>query len=255
MNLDRDVADDLKALKRATAMPEPDIEETARALRSQSRRGTQEGRIVNRSPVSRLNPGFAAAAAVAVVVLALLLVPISYNRTVGYEVRLALPGATVANAPVVDIARQLKGLLGADGVSVSSSASSGGGETTLLAKVGHRAPAEVQAAADGFARALTAKGVRATAQVRPVVEHAVGSVCAMAAERLREIRIQGQGKSPAQIEQEIATRLAQVGFVNPEVKVTREGNTTRIDIKADDAKKGSGSGAVKVTVDGIQSGK
>ncbi|HVP37918.1 MAG TPA: polysaccharide biosynthesis/export family protein [Candidatus Saccharimonadales bacterium] len=202
----------------------------------------------------RVHPGRAAAGAAVALVLVLLFVPLSYTRTAGYEVRVELPGASLASTPVVQIAQQLKGLLNANAVSVALREGPGGG-ATLVARVpaGPRAP--VQAAADGYARALAGKGVPARAEVRPVVERALGSVCAIAAERLREIRIEARGKTPAQIEQEIRARLAEVGFVNPQVTVTKQGGQMHIEVRADAVGKGAGASQARITVDGTHPGK
>lgn len=180
------------------------------------------------------HPGRAAALVAAALALILTIVPVSYQRVVGYEARLTMTGATTANS-LKEIASQWQGLLGASGLETRAEIAGGVVTTTLTAHLPRQPRSAVAAAAASFARGLAAKGVKATANVEPRVEHALGSVYAMAAERLQEIRVDVRGKSEAQIEQEIRSRLQAIGMVDPEVKVTKTGNKTNISIHSDKA--------------------
>ncbi|MBI5836047.1 MAG: hypothetical protein HZB25_02270 [Candidatus Eisenbacteria bacterium] len=246
------LAADLESLARVTAERPDDIETTTRLLRERSRRDIEGGVPVKLWNSLNSGRGWAVAAAAAVA-LALLFVPIRYTRTTGCDVDLKLAGASQAGTPFADIARQMKGLLGAETVTLSmSTRGDGAGGAVLSAHVKGGSAASVRTAAEGFARALTAKGVTATAEVRPVREPALGSVCAMAADRIREIRVQGKGKTTAEIEQEITRRLAEVGFTNPSVQVTREGERTRIEVKIETKGAPKSAGGARVTVDDKQ---
>src|SRR5262245_29000160 len=115
---------DLAALRGVTAEHRPGLETSLRAARS--RAGDRQGEGVTMAVhfLSR-RPALATVLGVVVVALGLLAIPISYQRTVGYDVALTMEGANVQQSQVRDLATGFKETLGAEGTSVTASMENG----------------------------------------------------------------------------------------------------------------------------------
>ncbi len=228
---------DMEALRQCSLERLPRFENFAGQLSEASRLKSQEGYFMRSIRSILAHPGRAAALTAAGVALILTIVPVTYQRTVGYEARLRVAGPVVPGS-LGQIASQWKGLLGAETVEARTETRSGATTTTFVARV-PALPRAMRNAAMAFARGLAARGLTAGAELDPRVEHVLGSVYAMAADRIQEFRqefrIDVRGKTEAQIEQEIRSRLQAVGATNPEVKVSKTGDQTRITIHTDKA--------------------
>jgi hypothetical protein len=86
--------------------------------------------------------------------------------------------------------------------------------------------------ARAFSSQLDHKGIPATTAVSPWTEKVTGNVYAQVTNRWRDLRVETQGRSEAEIEQEIHAQLEQMGFLNREVTFRREGDRTRLGIRA-----------------------
>ncbi|MCA1663839.1 MAG: hypothetical protein LC659_06160 [Myxococcales bacterium] len=182
--MSRQVEMDLKALAEASARGLPTLDQTGRALtvaRTQPTGGTIMS-IVRK-------PLFASALAAAVTA-AVLVSPVPYTRTVGYE------------------------------LTVTSAAG-------RVAKI--RVPAKNAAQAERRAAELRNHG--AMVAVAPRTERVWGSVYAMAKAKLLEVHVELDGKSDAQVADDIRAQLASGGWNADDVQVQRgaEGSTVQID--------------------------
>jgi hypothetical protein len=75
-------------------------------------------------------------------------------------------------------------------------------------------------------------GLAASFAVRPWVEEVTGNVYAQVSDRWREIRVETQGRSEAEIEKDVQAQLEQWGFANPQVSYRRSGEGSRLDMRA-----------------------
>ena len=225
------IEEDLAALTHMTAQELPTLDQAAQTLRERSLRDTKGGFVMKDIQSSRLRPWLATAGGVVLMALGLAFVPVSFDRTTGYEARLSLAGSAPAAQSAQMLGEEFMKALRASNVSCSEGT---GSEQALaiVATVRHGSRADVSRAANAFARVLTQRGSPATIKVLPIVEHVLGSVYALAAERIAEIRIERDGKSPAQLEAEIQARLEASGLLNSSASVTQEGDQTTIKIRA-----------------------
>jgi citrate lyase gamma subunit len=135
---------------------------------------------------------------------------------------------TLASAPEAaragKIAAEFGKALKVENVSVAAGAQG----VTLSARVPGRSSRAVEAAARSFAQVLTEQGVAARESVRPVRERVSTNLFAYAADQVREIRVNRQGKSSEQVAEEIRQQLEAAGLRNASVEVTDEAGTTQI---------------------------
>lgn len=168
-------------------------------------------------------------AAGAVVALALLLVPVSYNKTTGHDVALTFSAPGLTQDDVRTLAQRFgKELEGA--VEVTAEDSDHGDVYTLHGFVPAKSGRDANAVGHAFAGVLQSSGYQATATVTPRVERVSGSVYAMARDQV--IRIEAEGKTAAELEAEIRDRLIEEGVPNPEVSVTDEDGKREIKVLA-----------------------
>lgn len=233
--IDARIAADLRALGTRTARRLPTPAQTEAALRRELYEGPPKERKRQRGgllmdTMRRLRPrrlltGLCAAAAGA----ALLVMPVSYERTVGHDVRLTISGPGPGPGDVQALARRARAALQAEAVQVRAD----GAETTLELRVPVRSRAEVARRAELAVREVQAGGARATVAITPRREQVQGRVYAMALDKVIEVRVDMTGKTQAQIEEEIRAQLQAGGIADPEVAVERSGDKTRVEIGAE----------------------
>jgi len=225
---------DLEALCRTTARDLPDLDTTARQWRpSRPRAASREGWFMNAiNPIGR-RPWRAAAFAAAALAVALLFVPFSYERQLGQEVAITLAG-DVPEADVRSLADALRGASGAREIQVAAGgdAGVGAGAITVTARFPGRSAAEASAVARAVERRVEAMGFDAAFQVRPWVEEVTGNVYAQVSDRWREVRVETQGRSEAEIEKDVQAQLERWGFANPQVTYRRSGDGSRLEMRA-----------------------
>lgn len=222
-----EVGRDFRALKSVTAHDPPSLDMTLHAARRRGAGDPREGFSMAFDFLKR-RPAFATALAMIVVVVGGLAIPMSYERTVGYDVALSMNGAQVSQAQVAEIAKSLKDMLRAPGVAVEAAMDNGALTYTFKAS----ASGDVRPAAGAFAKQLGALGYAASVETTPRKERVSSTVYAYALGRVIEIRT--DGKSAAQIESEIRDRLAAAGVTNAQVSVTDRGDNHReVKITAD----------------------
>ena len=177
--------------------------------------------IVNQIKIHpRLSVGLALAVAVFLFVM---LVPFSYERTSGYNVAVSFNGTVVG-----DIPQKLNGALASLGhkdVKLNLSENSG---KTIYELGTFATPLAAREAAAALNTLAQQKG---EIEISPVVEKASGSLYAQVRDKLITIRIEGTGKTDAQLQQEIADKLAENGFTGANVSVKTDASGMRqIDI-------------------------
>ncbi len=213
------IRDDMEALRRTTQRDLPTQEKTARTVHTRLERASREGPVMKLVRSLRARPLITSAVAVGVVAVALLAIPISYERTVGYEAKLILTSVDPAQAQ--GIASDFAKLLKTTEVNFMQDAASG---TTITARVPVRPRRVIEGLAMAYAQALEARGMGARSSVAPVTERISGSVYAAAANEIVEIHVNRQGKTNEQIAEEIREQLAAAGLPGADVQVMQNGD-------------------------------
>lgn len=206
-------------------------------------------------------PMFSSIALGAVVALALLVVPVSYQRTVGQEVALTLASPDLDMAVVPKVAKEFGAALGGGAVRVEveeARDASGAARRTfrLESRVDSRSRGATERVASAFAAALAERGIVASVAVTPLTERVSGSVYAAAGNTIVNLTIDWRGKTPTEVAASIKSQLEAAGIQNPDVNVTRDGDLTTVQIKAEDAC-GEGAGKdceIQLRVDGEGAG-
>ena len=211
---------DLAALRGFTAEDRPDLETSLRAARSRAGGDKGEG-FTMAVHFMRRRPALATVLGVVVVALGLLAIPISYQRTVGYDIALTMEGANLAQSQVRDMAAGFKETLGAGDAAVMASMENG--RLTYVFKATGKGDA--RGAAEAFAKELEALGYQVSVSATPVKETVSGNVYAYAMSRA--IEISTDGKSAAELESEIRSRLLAAGVTKAQVSVTDLGGDKR----------------------------
>jgi hypothetical protein len=185
---DSRIETDLKALAESSARRLPTLDQTARAV-TDARAKRSGGSIMS---IIR-KPLWATAAGVAVLA-AILVCPVPYSRTVGYEL-------TVTNA------------------------------AGRVAKV--RIAGKSAARAERRAEELRKHG--ATVAIAPRTERVWGSVYAMAKDKLIDVHVDlSDGKTDAQVADDIKSQLAAGGWNADDVQVQRSSDGSSVTIDAQD---------------------
>jgi len=173
------------------------------------------------------------AAALAVI---LLVIPISYQKTVGHDVALTINSPNLDAGQLQTIASQLKNALQAGNVSITQG---NGGAPVLTARVSGRSRLPVERVAAAFAAGLSSKGIPAQARVSPRIERVLGSLYAYARDNIIDIHVTSKGKTPEQIQNEIVSQLEAAGVQDPKVEYKREGNKATLTVQMDKGSSGT----------------
>lgn len=156
----------------------------------------------------RLTAGLAA---MVILVAFVTLVPFPYQQTVGYSVSLTSDSSSLVAPNKIT---EALGVLGHGKASVSFAASSGAISYVVSGLPTQQAAREVGGALQyitGATNAPTIEPVRATVS---------GSLYAQVRERMAMVEVNGEGKSDAEIEAEIAAKLVGAGFTASQVSIT-----------------------------------
>lgn len=197
-----------------------------------SRRKAKEDNAMFFSSLSNKRPLLIAPVAVVAVAAVLFLIPVSYNRTVGWDVSLAVTASSLSPEQLRPVATELKSALGVEGVRVELEQGQNGSRATMSAYVDAEKNPNPGATMQAFAKYLNGKGLVASAESKPKVTEVSSNVWAMTVDHV--IRVEIEGKSDEEVEEEIIARLKEVGLDEVEVDVSRDGDEkTRIEIKAE----------------------
>ncbi len=228
---------DLRALRVATERDLPSFAATARQLRAAAPRRRWIGampdwrwfdastrwRRVDATPRMRW------LAAVPVVAIVLMFVSFSYPTVVGHEVTLTIP-VPLSPASSDEVARAFRA--GVQGTEVRLE--SADATTIFHARIPQRSTREARAITAAFAAALEKRQLPARIAVSPRRSTSSGNVFALASRRIEQIRIDLVGRSAAEIEAEVRTRLAAAGFSDAWVVVEHDGGRTHLELRATD---------------------
>jgi hypothetical protein len=230
---------DLQAYRSATDRDLPELEHTARILRShavaEDRRSIEEGFWMRLRRGLSARPGLAIAGGVVMMAVILGVVPVSYQRTTGHEVTMSLAAPGLDGQTVTKIASELGRALGARQVLVEPANAPGSRGMEILARVPARRRGDIERVANAFASALGKRGLEARVSVLPQRERVSTSLYAFAMDRVVNLNVQLAGRSPAEIESDIRAQLEASGIENSQVQVSREGDQTKVTIQADDS--------------------
>jgi hypothetical protein len=244
------VGSDLKALGDQSKRHLPTIDETAQALWKHNLRRSKEGSLMKALHSLKTHPTMTTVLGIAIVAAVLLAVPISYTRTTGYQATLE-----IADAGGVDmdaIAEEFGKALDTEDVMVMAGFNGGG---RIFANLPVRSAGTLEIITSSFARALIQRGVSASAEVEPVTEQVTGNVYAAAANEIIEIRIDSEGLTDEEIEDEIRTQIEAAGFDACLVDVQTGDGEKRIEIgiQCDPEEVGAGGPCpVRISIDGME---
>ena len=216
------IHEDMDALRRSTQRDLPTQEETARAVQARLARASREGSIMKLFHSLGARPIVATAIGIAVVAVVLLAIPISYERTIGYEASLALPAVDPAECE--RIAGEFAKLLKTSEFNFNQDVTEG---TTITARVPVGSRRLVEGLAMAYTQALAARGLSARSAVVPITQRISGNVYAAAANEIIEIHVNRDGKTSGQIAEEIREQLAGAGMPDSYAEVARGASAWR----------------------------
>jgi hypothetical protein len=215
--LPAEVERDLAQLRDVTARDVPTLNQAVARVRLE--RGADSpwrNRFMN---ATRNHPWLVTAGVAVVLAIAMLVVPISYERTTGTRVTMRLDH--VKNpAGIAAIAKEMKGALGAP-VRVDAEGSPDGAVFSFVASVPQASRTNPAAIAAALAKELGARGSEASVATAPIKEQVSGTVYAFARDVV--IKVDMTDKSAAQVESEIRQKLAEAGIPDAQVSVSEPG--------------------------------
>jgi len=170
---------------------------------------------------------FSLLAAVCAFVL-MVLVPFSYNQTIGYTV--AFEGIDPAYATPDNLLSQALTSLGLERATVDIIRDAAYADY----KIGNL-PSE-ESAREAAAAFNAVSGYSGPAKITPVVLRTSASLYAQVRDKLNKIEVDGKGKTDAEIKAEIENKLKAQGFANPQVTVeTKADGMRQIDVGLTDS--------------------
>ncbi|TXH29667.1 MAG: hypothetical protein E6Q99_00430 [Elusimicrobia bacterium] len=250
---EQQLANDLAALAQATQQAMPPWSRLHDAIARAEQRSADERKgatIMQNIQASLTRPGrpralLGVAGSVALAG-AVLLWPISYQRTVGHSVQLdvtlgagASPMDPTTALPPRVLATQIKTALQADSVRVELKQQAAQLQLSFIARVPSRSRGEVDARTTALLRELerqlasTPLHPQLAAQVSERREQVSGRVYAMALDRLIQVRVDTSGKTDAQVQAEVEDQLRSQGVASPSVRFERHGDEKKLSIEAD----------------------
>jgi hypothetical protein len=218
--LDDGIARDLEALRASTARDVPPFLRTAREIRGALLSRPHRARAARRAAWGWI-------AAASALPIALGFAPFSYPTLAGHDVALAVRGP-LPPPSVEEVARGFRAGIAGEGMRVEHD----GGWTTFRTRVRDRSSRGAQRAAEVFAGVLRGRGVETEVSVSPWTAPARGTVYAFASDRVERLLVGVRGRTAAEIETEIAARLAAIGFRETRVSVEHGDGLTGVSIRA-----------------------
>ncbi len=242
--INRAIKGDLQALHYVSADRPIPLAHTKNLLAEYIRDENERGWFMNAFTRIGRRPWFAGSLLTAAIAVLVLLVPFSYDRTVGQEVNLTVASPELTQEGIGRIANELAGSLGANDLTIRNAA--GVNSFVVTARVDDRTSGKAMRTTMAFARALESEGYRAEASVEPIVERVSSNVYAAGFDRVCSISIDAVGRSDSEVEDDIRNQLISSGcFDNPEVRFTRSGDTSTITIQDENCDVDGGVGGFK----------
>ena len=243
------IGSDLRALGEKSKLNLPTIDKTAERLWKHNERRSEEGSLMKVFHSLKGHPAMATLLGIAVVAVVLLAVPISYTKTTGYRATLEL--ANVTGVDIDAVASEFGKALGTEDVMVRA----GAGGATISAELPVRAAGTLRGTASGFAEILTERGIPAAAEIKRITERVTGNVYAMAANGIIEIRVNSEGLTDGEIEDEIRAQIEAAGLEACFVDVETGDGEKRIEVGLECRQDGGSTDCampVKITIDGME---
>lgn len=243
------ISSDFEALGERSKRNLPTIDQTAQRLWNHTRRRSKEGSLMKVLHSLKSHPAMATVVGIAVVAAVLLAVPISYTKTTGYRATLDISDAT--GVDIEAIAAEFGKVLDTEDVMVTA----GTGGARVSAELPVRPAGILAGLASGFAEALGERGVAAVAGVEAVTERVTGNVYAMAANEIIEIRVNSEGLTDEEIEDEIRAQIEAAGLEACLVNVESGDGEKRIEVGIQcDPEEGCPEGGmpVRISIDGME---
>lgn len=249
-SFERRLTGDLEALRQTTRHGLPDPTRTQRELRAALARSTQGAAYREPGPGQGPEPGgllmtvlrtvssrprFVTALFGCALTAGILLVPVSYERTVGQIVTLHVAADALPPGGGRQLAQQARQALHAQSVQLRQAQGAPGAhpELTLVATLPTRSDAQAEQLAHAFVDKLRSAHVTATAEVKAKTVRTSGRVYAMALDKLISIRVETTGKSDAEVATEIRNQLETGGVHGAAVSFERHGDEAQMQIDAD----------------------
>lgn len=230
-----DCSVDFEALRAASRRGLPTFAETARAFADTMRKRQERGVVMRFLYGWHARPRLGALAVGTLVAAAFLVVPISFDRTVGHEVSFTLAGFEAGSSTVTEIAKEMGGVLGAERMEVrlaapaDASVSGAVPEHRLVARTAERSGKKAEAAASAYAAALAARGIAADYAVAPVRERVRSNVYLAAANSI--INLRTAGRSADEIASDLRSQLESAGVTGAEIDVTSDENCSKVCVR------------------------
>jgi hypothetical protein len=239
---------DFRALSQRSKRNLPTIDQTAQNLWKHNVHRSEEGSLMKVLHSLRGHPAMTAVLGIAIVAAVLLAVPISYTKTTGYRATLEISDAT--GIDIEAVAGEFGKAMNTEDVMVKA----GMAGASIFADLPVRPAGILEGIASGFARALTERGIPATAGIEPVTERVTGNVYAMAANEIVEIRINSEGMTDEEIEDEIRSELEAAGLEACLVDVETGDGEKRIEvgIECSPEEAADGCKSVRICIDGME---
>jgi len=226
---------DFEALRAASRRRLPTFAETARSFAETMRKREERGVVMKVLYGWRARPRLATFAVGTLVADAFLVVPISFDRTVGHEVSFTLAGFEAGSGTVTEIAKEMGGVLGAEKLEVRLAASADAGvsgaapEHRLVARIAERSGKKAEAAASAYAAALATRGIAADFAVAPVRERVRSNVYLAAANSI--INLRTAGRSAEEIASDLRSQLESAGVTGAEIDVTSDEDCAKVCVR------------------------
>ncbi|WP_428262554.1 hypothetical protein [Haliangium sp.] len=175
-------------------------------------------------------PRLLSALGVVVVAAALMVVPVSYQRTVGQRIDLQVSGPALADIGLERLTSELGRATRATSLRVRQSPDGGAALGIELRSV---SPERAQLMASALVERLQARSLTAQAAVNPLTETVSGSVYAMVLDHIIVIDVDTEGKTDEEVEDEIRAQLLADGVEDPVVSYQRGDDETVVRVEGE----------------------
>ncbi len=168
------------------------------------------------------------------VALLLVLIPISYDKTVGHEVTVTLSGTDLTASDAGEVGNTLAESIGSNDLRIYPAGRGADGEKSykFVASVRSRTKGRIGRIASAFAADLTARGYGTSVSISPLVERVSSNVYAAGFNRVISLDIVAEGRSDEEVMADIREQLSAAGCGDDvDVSFRRDGNATILTVQ------------------------
>lgn len=159
-------------------------------------------------------PRLVTIAGVCALAAALLVIPVSYQRTVGHRIELVVSGDALDRVGLERLAGELEQVTRARALDVGRS----GDGAVIGVEIAGRSAERAERVAAALVDRLRERAFTASARVSPITETVSGNVYAMVRDRIVVIDVDTEGKTDQEVEDEIRAQLIDEGVADPSVE-------------------------------------